>query len=243
VKNNKYSIISIPFSTPPGDYVAFISMNVSSWTGNVTKDVTGTYTLFADNTGLTNDASRGYVINTGSGNSGVRLESPVQTLFCPSYSYSVWIKITSALSTVVSNGIVGDFLYTGSNNGGSFFFYFSSAGVLTATHGLSPTSDTLTYSNAFVTLNTWIQLGVTYNNSTLLMTMYVNGLPIASKTKSASWTGVGGSNGAKISFGYAKFPIVYAYTGHIDNMRLYARELSSTEMYNIYGTESSSPTV
>lgn len=238
VRNNKFNVL-VPYGVAPTDYVAYIAMNVASWTANTTKDVTGTFTLYADNTLMINDTTRGYVIPTSSGFDGVALATPIVVNFCPSYSYSVWIKITSALSTSVSNGIVGDHLASA----GAFYLYFSSSGILTATHGSSPTSDILTYGTNIATLNTWIHIGITYNNTTLLMTMYVNGTAVSSKTKSASWTGFGSSTGGRVTFGYARFPIFYGYTGLIDNMRLYNRELSSTEMYNIYGYESVNPTI
>jgi hypothetical protein len=225
----------------PTDYVAYIGMNGSSWTPNTTKDLTNTYTLFADNSTVFNDPTRGYVFNTqqGNGNWGVRLESPSQTLFCPSYSYSVWIKITAALSTTTPNGIVGDYL----GSAGSFFLYIDVSGILTATHGSSYNTDILTYNTAFA-LNTWTHIGITYNNTSLLMKMYVNGVSVASKTKSASWTGFGSSTGGRVSFGYSnKLPsVAYGYTGYIDNMRLYNRDVSTSEMSNIYGFETTVPT-
>lgn len=232
---------TIVYGAAPTDYVAYIAVKASFWIANTTKDNTNTYTLFADSISMTNDASRGYVINTGTGNVGTRMESPAQQNFCPSYTYSVWIKITSALSNVNNNGIVGDYL--ASSSLASFYLYISPTGVLTVTHGSSYNTDILTGSTLSA-LNVWSHIGITYNNTSKLITMYVNGVSVASKTKSTTWTGVGTSNAAKISFGYTPMAGLSftSYTGLIDNMRVYSRDVTATEMLNIYGFESQNPT-
>lgn len=224
---------------PPTDYVAYISMNVATFIPNTTKDATGTYILFADNIIMLNDPTRGYVLTTVSGAAyGIRLESPIVTNWIPSYSYSIWVNITSALLTTTPNGIIGDYLVSA----GSFFLYWTSTGVLTCTHGSSYTADVLS-GPTFSTLNTWNHITITYNNTTLVMTMYLNGAKYISKTKSAAWTGFGSTTGGKMSFGYANLGgVTKQYTGDLDNMRVYGRELSSNEVYNIYSYEKENPT-
>lgn len=238
VTNNNSSIVNADTSI---DYVAYISMNTTSWIPNTTRDVTGTYTLFSDNVSMTNDATRGYVINTimGNGNYGIRLESPAVINWIPSYTYSVWVNVTSALATQNHNGIVGDYL----GSAGSFFLYWDNNGLLTCTHGPTYYSDLLT-GPTFSTLNVWNHITISYNNSTLLMTMYFNGVSVASKTKSGSWTGFGSSTGGKMCFGFTNMGgVSKSFTGYIDNMRVYGRVLTSTEVSHIYNYEKTYPTL
>jgi hypothetical protein len=225
------------FPRPASDYVAFIDLSGSTWIPNTTKDTTGTYTLFSDNVSQVVDETRGYVIKTSTGNFGVRLESPMQTLFCPSYTYSIWVKLTSPLSTVSNNGIVGDFLHSA----GSFFLYWNTAGVLRATHGTSYNTDFLA-GPTFSTLNVWNHISISYDNTTKLMTMYINGVNTASMTKSTTWTGLGAETGGKMSFGYSYISTTYrGFIGRMDNMRLYNRELTQAEITTLYNYELAFP--
>ena len=229
-------------TTPPNDYIVFITMNVSSWTSAVTTDFTGSYTLSSGTTTNTSDATRGYVIPTANdGNHGIVLESPIQSSFCVgNYSYCVWVKITTALSTSQLSGIVGDLNGISSQ----FHLYFDGAGHINATHGTQANYavDVLTYTGVTYTTSGWTHIGVTYNNISLLMTLYVNGVSVGSMTKASSWAGI---TGGKTCFGFDRLEsnAQHGYVGLIDNIRIYGREITGNEMSNIYTYENTYPTL
>lgn len=239
IKSKKSTIVLASTASTPSDYVAYIAIKSSTWVPNTTKDRTNTYTLSADNVSMTNDATRGYVINTmiSSASYGIRLESPAVINWIPSYTYTIWLNITGAFNNANYNGIIGDYLASA----GSFLLTFDNNGNLNCTHG-SSNADMLV-GPQFTLMNTWYHIGITYNNSSLLMTMYVNGVSVASKTKSSAWSGFGSSTGGKMSFGFLNYiGSIKSFTGYIDNMRVYGRTLTAAEISAIYTYESTNPT-
>lgn len=96
---------------------------------------------------------------------------------------------------------------------GTFYFYHAGGTVCQTASGLVP-------------LNRWTHVAVTEDKSTLLVTLYINGSKVTSTNMSASWgayvgTGsVGGDDAASL------FP----FTGLIDDVRIYQRVWSPTEI-------------
>jgi hypothetical protein len=223
----------VPFvqpATPPSDYVAMIKMG-ATFVGGVTKDKTNTYTLFTDHYSTT-FTNRGWVtsLNANQTNETMRLEAPAQYLFCPSYTYSLWFIATTTLSTRI-NGLVCDYLQSAN----SFFLYTDTNSFINVTHGSLYTDDVLKSARPVI-LNDWVHVTITYNNTTKLITMYINGYPVSSKTKSSTWTGFGSTTGGKVIFGALPWvvPGFGLFPGYLDSMRLYARELPANEVLKIY---------
>jgi hypothetical protein len=218
--------------SPAQDFILSITMNTNVWIPNTTKDDTNTYTLFADNENQIFDITRGYVFRVLTANFGVRAESPAMVNIASSYTYSVWVKLSS-LSIINPSGIVGDFI----RSTNQLLLYYNTNGDLCCTHGTDYLNDVLSISG-YNNLETWRHITVSYDNSNLLITMFINGVSVASKTKSSSWSGIIG----KPTFGYAFLNGTYrSIIGYIDNIKIYGRCLSNTEITILYNYESKNP--
>lgn len=219
--NSHKSIIRIIRNLPPVDYLCFINLVGTSWTANSTKDSTGNYTLFSDAASTLNDVIRGYMM------SGIyRIESGISI---PStYSVTFWMRRTEAISqqAIIIGNYDGRWV-------GQLFHYCDSSGNFCASHGSTPLTDTLISTIQFP-LDAWCHVGVTYNNDNRLMKIYFNGNLSTSKIKSSTWSGAGG----RLQIGGNSSP-----PGKVDNIRIYSRELTATEMQDIQYYEFNNPTL
>lgn len=218
--------------SPAQDFILSITMNTNTWSPFSTKDDTNTYTLFADNVNQNLDVTRGYVFRVLSANYGVRAESPAMENIGTSYTYSIWVKLSS-LSVIQPSGIVGDYL----RSTNQLILYYNTNGDLCCTHGSDYLNDVLSISG-YNNVDMWRHIAVSYNNSTREIIIYIDGANVASKIKSTSWSGIIG----KTTFGYAFLNGTYrSINGFIDNIKLYERNLSSTEMIILYNYEKNNP--
>jgi len=214
------------------DYQAFMNYTGSSttWVGNVEKDQTGAYTLYNDLNGITNDSIRGYLYN------GYRLESGI--VISSTYSVTFWLKRTS--NTITKNQtIVNNYSGTVGAPGGQLFYYCDTNGYFVTSHGATYATDLFTSTIQFP-LNTWVHIGITYNYTTNLFSVYKNGVFSSSQTKSSSFT-TQTSARLQVLDSYPDRTNYESFPGNIDNMRIYSRLLSSNEVYAIYYYEINNP--
>jgi len=169
---------------------------------------------------------------------------PIINFGTSSVSWSFWIKPNRYVSTYES--FIGQGLY--SVNGGGMVVGSLRNDIGTKRIVFYITSDpqgvnskVLSIDNAY-TINTWMNITVTYNSSTRDLFMYINGVK-----QSVTTTVAGNFNntsiqqsltptnttGRKLSLGmYDESRMIGAFSGNISNTQIYFRTLSDTEVLN-----------
>jgi len=169
---------------------------------------------------------------------------PIINFGTSSVSWSFWIKPNRYVSTYES--FIGQGQYN--VNGGGMVVGSLRNDIGTKRITFSITSDpqgvnskVLSIDNAY-TINTWMNITVTYNSSTRDLFMYINGVK-----QSVTTTVAGNFNntsiqqsltptnttGRKLSLGmYDESRMIGAFSGNISNTQIYFRTLSDTEVLN-----------
>jgi hypothetical protein len=94
-------------------------------------------------------------------------------------------------------------------------------------------------SSATAAINTWTHLTGVYDSSAATITFYINGSSVASTTKPSSWTATGTLQaGRQLSSGAWSNP----FQGLIDDVHVYKRALSATEVASLYNPPAAAAT-
>jgi Concanavalin A-like lectin/glucanases superfamily len=141
-----------------------------------------------------------------------------------SYSVSAWAKLTSTAATSVV-------ISTKGTNTTAFTPQYDTtkAGwTFTTTNGdTTSTTQYKTSGTAAATLNTWTHLVVTYNATTHLMSLYVNGTLIGTATNTTPWDATGTLNIG--SAGTASF-----FPGELSDVQAWNYALNPTQITALY---------
>jgi large repetitive protein len=141
-----------------------------------------------------------------------------------SFAVAAWVKLNNFNRTQTVVAQMG-------TNTHSFVLHYNKtlnrwAFTTTASDSASPATSTVSSSSA-LTANTWVHLAATYNLATRTMQLYVNGAAAGSLANVTPWMGkemthVAGRDGVDVLDGF------------IDNVQMYQRALSSTEVSALF---------
>ncbi len=167
---------------------------------------------------IVNDAQRGYVYQGVS--SGDRITLPVSFNAPASYTKSAWVYSTGNASykNIISDAV-----------GGREVFYLSTSGQVEAGHNGAWFG---VCNAALPSLNNWHHVAVTYDATSLVMKLYINGVLVDTATSVAQRT-LGNVQVGSYAAGVDSF-----INGKLDEVRLYKRALSNDEIREIYRSTS-----
>ena len=150
------------------------------------------------------------------------------------FTVTAWAKLTSSVIGTSDRSVV--------SQGGTHTYGFalgvdSASGkwmvAATNSDASNPTVKKQ-FSKNLAVVGTWTHLAGVYNPSTTSLDLYINGTSNGSATKTLSWDATGG-----VQFG--RMLSADAYTGYfpgvVDDVRVYGRALSATEIRNLGGTQ------
>lgn len=173
---------------------------------------TGTPLVFTDNT-------RGAVLSTELGHVTCASATVGTT-----YTKCCWVYIPSYPDTSYEN------FFSSSTSTGAFHYMYVNAKRVSVGHNtggaLVNVSDT-----GDLPLATWVHYAVTYSPSTTTMTLYKNGVSVATNTSYPAYAGGGDVQLGNIGSDGTPF------RGYIDSARMYNRALSSSEVASMYQSE------
>lgn len=142
-----------------------------------------------------------------------------QSLNANSITFSAWINPSNVSDT--QNIISGKW-----NDLTQFFIYNGKLRVIAR-----PTLTTLDFtSNTPLSPNVWYFVTFTYDSSTGIGTIYVNGVPDGTGTGEGN---IGALSGV-VRIGAQSKPLAQAFKGIIDEVRMYNRQLNQIEITQLY---------
>lgn len=199
-------------------------------TQSVTK-AGGTYSItrYGTNSTYNDTAKRGYVLNaTG----GTYLGTPC--LITPSYSKVFWVFMTGGLP---GNGnLLSTLTYPA--NTGLYYVWFNGTNQVHAGHHPAADITVGVKDPSNIVMNSWIHFVVTYDEPSKTMVLDRNGVNVNSKTDAIlSWSGATGVGTTAIGTLVGS----YTMTGYLDNVRIYNRALTASEVSAIYNFENTNP--
>ncbi|OLE22235.1 MAG: hypothetical protein AUG44_25315 [Actinobacteria bacterium 13_1_20CM_3_71_11] len=151
-----------------------------------------------------------------------------------SFSVSAWVNLASNAGTAIiatevgttSSAFILKFEPGGGINGWAF--------VMTQSDGTSPTQDIMPATNTG-TLNTWTHLVGTFDAGAGTMRLYMNGGLIGAHVHNVLWNATG-----PVNVGQAMWngdPHNRPFNGQIDDVRVYPRVLSASEVTDLYNDD------
>ncbi|MDQ1723313.1 MAG: hypothetical protein QOG52_341, partial [Frankiaceae bacterium] len=164
---------------------------------------------------------------------------PIRT--SQSFSVAAWVNVadTAGVRTAVSAGTTGSF-------SGFYLKYDAGQWRFSMPFTASTANGSMDQIGAAAgsPAGQWVHLVGVYNASTYLMTLYVNGVSVATGTRSTgtgatNWDATGGLTLGQSRYGFSN-PGIAAdpWFGMIDDVRLYNRAVSASEVSTIYaGTD------
>lgn len=115
------------------------------------------------------------------------------------------------------------------------YLYNAGSGNLDVDFGFASTGptyrDEITTTQPIVKTSEWYHVVATYKDSSNTIVMYVNGMPQADNGGASAYTPI--TDSAPVRIGYDNYG-TYDLNGKIDDVRLYNRTLSATEVTNLY---------
>jgi Concanavalin A-like lectin/glucanases superfamily len=208
-----------PTATPTPGLVAAYGFNEGS--GTVVNDASGN-----GNNGTINGATwttsgkYGNALNFNGSNALVTINNAASLQLTTGMTLEAWVYPT------VTGPWWGDVIYKGNDNyyleGTSYSSGFPAMG------GTLPNAPPL-YGTAVLALNTWAHLAATYDGAT--MRLYVNGVQVASRAQ----TGAIETSTNPLQIGGDSIYGQY-FTGRIDEVRIYNRALSATQIQSDMNT-------
>jgi len=206
------SFAQIPSYLPSRGLAAWYPFNGNTGdsSGNNNHGANNGATLTQDRNGVANAA---YSFS----NAFIRVATPSWT-FAPtdSFSYSLWVYQTGGGCLLMSgSGANGNFISILQSSTSNFQFGTNKQGSPWAWAATSPI------------LNTWTHYVAVYEGS--MMTLYQNGLPVGYGSFSQANT-----NATNLPFFIGKDIGSYYFNGSLDDIAVYNRALSASEIQNIY---------
>lgn len=153
-----------------------------------------------------------------------------------SFSVSLWAYPTT------TGGTHGVIAAPGTVAGGSSGFFIKQDPTnlrwvfdMPQADATSPTEDQIGTANSSLVANTWYHLVGTYNGSTKLMAFYVNGSLIGTLTHGGTpWTAGGAFQVGRLRWNGS---LGNYFKGNVDDVRVYPRVLSATEVGYLYNDD------
>lgn len=145
------------------------------------------------------------------------------------YTISAWLKLGSSGNSTFYNGI----FYAGGATGSDIEIYENSTGTITILHNRGNGSTQAAYSipGNVITNNTYVHFAATYNG--LASRIFVNGVEVGAATLAAPTK----SGSSEMTFGYLNsttFPAAQNFPGIVDDIRVYDRALTATDILTDY---------
>jgi hypothetical protein len=201
--------------------------------GTTTADRTGSNnygTLGSAATWTTTAHSNGHALSfDASSNAYVAARGPaVDTT--QSFSVAAWVNLASTSSTYIVASQIGTtssaFILKYEPGGGINGWDF----LMTQTDATSPVQDHA-YTNGNASTGVWTHLVGVFNAGNNTTTLYVNGTQNATGTHSTKWNATGAVNIGRLRWNGA---YNNNFTGKIDDVRIYQRVLSATDVTDLY---------
>ena len=177
--------------------------------------------------------NRGAVFNESS--SYVAVNDSADLRLTGDYTISFWFKTNAigSLQRLINKDDATDF-------SAGYFIMLNTNGTLTIGHNDGANNQNWSPSNTF-SANTWYHISVTYSDTANLRTLYINGSSAATQatnTNIASGTdklffGTFGSTSAQGQY----------FNGKLDQVRIFDKALSSSEVTTLYGETHASTTI
>lgn len=171
----------------------------------------------------------GKALDLSSGSAHLSVNTPGSFDYAAGYTISAWVKLGGSGNSTFYNGI----FYAGGTTGSDIEIYENSSGTITVLHnrGNGGTQGAYSISGNPITNSTYVHLAVTYNG--LASRVFVNGVEkgaasLVAPVKSAS---------SEFTFGHlnsSTFPAAQRYSGLMDDIRIYDKELTATEILADY---------
>lgn len=147
---------------------------------------------------------------------GIDIAGPISMNTNTFVTVSMWVKATDAgYDTYFITSSLFGFWYNGT---------FSKIQFVAGTNEPN-------FAEADLSLNTWTHVVGTYDNATLAINIYVNGVFVRSELKPSPI--VGTMDVSTLHLGYMAVPTDY-WAGEIDDFRVYNRVLSAAEIAQLY---------
>jgi hypothetical protein len=150
-------------------------------------------------------------------------------------SISAWVNpatTPSSLGTVYHSG--------GTNAKESFIIYYQSDNKIRVEYDNRSIATTTTILN-----NTWTHIVATYNGGSIESSantnIYINGV-LQTVTNSGSATGVANTLNTDYAIGYRRYANTLYFDGKIDQVRIFNKAISSSEVTTLYGENNASTT-
>jgi hypothetical protein len=217
-KDNFISASIAPLSIP--DEKLHIPINCSShiyFDRNNNHIVTKAGSTVADHLPEYDNERGGYVMKINSRGTFITMND-IQVP--QSYTKAIWIKTSSHTP---DGHLISSFGAVTNNH----YMWFQNGTNLSVGHGNDFTPRIT--DPTMVPLNTWVHYAVTYEHSTKTFIMYRNGTAIQRVTNVVtSW------NGSSSRIGVGLYEEGYHFNGYVDDVRLYGRALTPTEITTIY---------
>ena len=184
---------------------------------------------------MINDSTRGFVLRTIGGAEPTASNRAWMATTCnlslaASYTKATWVYPTVSNQTT-NNGHIISANRTTKPGTGHFMFCPNGRNVGAGHTTIGSITNNVTDPNELI-MNTWTHFVVTYDNPTTTFTMYRDGSNVATTSNASfAWTGL------VSSIGIGSTTSGNAFTGYLDNVRLYNRVLSSNEVQTLYFNE------
>ncbi len=146
------------------------------------------------------------------------------------YSYSVWVKLNS----IPASEQLYSILSIGSDKADQFLMASNITGQIGFGYGsyfANLTTPDRYWSSSLPSLATWYHIALTRSSTSL--NFYINGTLVDSRSTSSSAAAYGSPIQAIIGARIGS-PTIQHFDGNIDDLRIYNRDLSSTEIQSLY---------
>ncbi|BCL12610.1 LamG-like jellyroll fold domain-containing protein [Micromonospora sagamiensis] len=148
-----------------------------------------------------------------------------------SYSVSAWVRMSNLNSSYTAVG-------QGGNNHGAFFLQYQKtanrwAFVSPSSDSTTPASSATATTNLTPVTNTWVHLVGVFDASTKAMSLYANSVTGVSATNATPFNSVTSLSIGGVHYGNGGGG---TFAGNIDNVQVYQRAISATEVATLYGS-------
>lgn len=186
-------------------------------------------TLTADRFAVANSA---YQFNGSSSTISI----PATNLQLSNYTYSIWVKPASS----PASGSATSILSIGSAGADQFILlgnaYNSNTGWIGGGYHIGGTNS-LYKNGSLPTVNTWSHLTLTRDNSNIKL--YINGVLSGSVSTNGNKPDYGANSGIVAAMLGARTNLIQFFQGALDDIRIYNRALSATEVTDLYTSNAS----
>lgn len=174
---------------------------------------------------MVNDVIRGYVMSTVGATRNMFTTAGFS--LPASYTKMCWVY-----SQIASQGN-GNLISTNNNGNGQHYWWYNGSSQLQAGHSSAGAITSYISDPSGTPQNAWVHFVLTYDNPSTTMRLYRNGVLVATTVNaSLSWSG------SSLQLGLGTFGGGFMFNGYLDNMRVYNRAITASEVELVYTNES-----